>query len=52
MIKALLAITDDLWCIYIVNTLTGVRILYHESDDYFETKNIYDDVIKTLKIRD
>lgn len=52
MIHALLTDTDDLWCVYIVNTLTGVRILYHESDDYFETKDIYDEVIKTLKIRD
>ena len=52
MIKALLTITDDLWCVYIVNTKTGVRILYHESDDYNETNDIYNEVIKTLKIRD
>lgn len=52
MIRPLLAINDDLWCVVIVNTLTGVKIIYHESDDYFETKDIYDEVIKTLKIRD
>lgn len=52
MINALLTISDDLWCVVIVNTITGVRIIYHESDDYFETLDIYNQVIETLKIRD
>lgn len=52
MIKPLLAINDDLWCVVIVNTLTGVKIIYHETDEYFDALDIYNEVIKTLKIRD
>ena len=52
MIKPLFTTTDDLWCVYLINTITGARVLYHESDDYFETQDSYDYVIKTLKLRD
>ena len=52
MINILFTDRDGLWLLFLVNTLTGARVLYHESDDYFETLDIYNQVIKTLKIRD
>ena len=52
MIRPFFTTTDDLWCVYLINTITGAKVLYHESDDYFETNDIYNQVIKTLKIRD
>ena len=52
MINILFTDSDGLWLLFIVNTKTGAKILYHESTDYFETLDIYNQVRKTLKIRD